>query len=286
MPFKNPEDIASRLSKVGYFSDKQIATAIYLAYNLEKPLLIEGPAGVGKTEVALAVSQALKVPLLRLQCYPGLDEAKALYEWNYQKQLLFLQTVKNNWQEVKKDLYSEEFLLPRPLLKALTSATKTVLLIDEIDKSDEEFESFLLETLAEYAITIPELGRIKAKNPPFIIITSNNSRELSDALRRRCLYLYLDYPAREREVEIILNKVPGIDAKLAGQIVDFANRLRARDLKKKPSIAETVEMAKTIKLLNLTSLNPEVLDTTLGVLLKHWEDLKYVKEKELPNYKL
>ncbi|NYE57082.1 AAA family ATPase [Carboxydothermus ferrireducens] len=286
MPFKNPEDIASRLSKVGYFSDKQIATAIYLAYNLEKPLLIEGPAGVGKTEVALAVSQALKVPLLRLQCYPGLDEAKALYEWNYQKQLLFLQTVKNNWQEVKKDLYSEEFLLPRPLLKALTSATKTVLLIDEIDKSDEEFESFLLETLAEYAITIPELGRIKAKNPPFIIITSNNSRELSDALRRRCLYLYLDYPAREREVEIILNKVPGIDAKLAGQIVDFANRLRSRDLKKKPSIAETVEMAKTIKLLNLTSLNPEVLDTTLGVLLKHWEDLKYVKEKELPNYKL
>ncbi|GAV26328.1 ATPase [Carboxydothermus islandicus] len=286
MPFKNPEDIASRLSKVGYFSDKQIATAIYLAYNLEKPLLIEGPAGVGKTEIALAVSQALKVPLLRLQCYPGLDEAKALYEWNYQKQLLFLQTVKNNWQEVKKDLYSEEFLLPRPLLKALMSATKTVLLIDEIDKSDEEFESFLLETLAEYAITIPELGRIKAKNPPFIIITSNNSRELSDALRRRCLYLYLDYPAREREVEIILNKVPGIDAKLAGQIVDFANRLRTRDLKKKPSIAETVEMAKTIKLLNLTSLNPEVLDTTLGVLVKHWEDLKYVKEKELPNYRL
>ncbi|GAV23124.1 AAA family ATPase [Carboxydothermus pertinax] len=286
MDFKDPKDVAFNLNKVGYFCDQEIATAVYLAYNLQKPLLIEGPAGVGKTEIALSLSQALNVPLLRLQCYPGLDETKALYEWNYQKQLLFLQTVKTNWQEVKKDLYSEEFLLPRPLLKALTFPGKSILLIDEIDKSDEEFESFLLETLAEYAITIPEMGTIKAHTPPFIVITSNNSRELSDALRRRCLYLYLNYPERKREVEIILNKVPGIEQKLAEQIVDFANRLRSRDLKKKPSIAETVEMAKTVQLLNLTSLNPEILNTTLGVLVKHWEDLKYIKEKELPNYKL
>ena len=286
MSFQSPIDVAKALNKVGYFCDRQIATAVYLSSQLEKPLLIEGPAGVGKTEIALALSQALKVPLLRLQCYPGLDETKALYEWNYQKQLLFLQTVKTNWQEIKNDLYSEEFLLPRPLLKALNSDQKNVLLIDEIDKSDEEFESFLLETLADYAITIPEMGRIKAKVPPFIIITSNNSRELSDALRRRCLYLYLDYPERQREIEIILNKVPGIEERLVGQIVDFANRLRSRDLKKKPSIAETVEMARTLKLLNSTALSPDILETTLGVLLKHWEDLKYIKEKELPNYKL
>ncbi|QGP90753.1 AAA domain (dynein-related subfamily) [Neomoorella glycerini] len=280
MFFQSPEDAGQKLYRAGYLAGNTIKTAAYLAEVLGKPLLVEGPAGVGKTELAKALARATATELIRLQCYEGLDESRALYEWNYHKQLLYLQAQgRSSWQEVKKDLFSEEFLLPRPLLQAMLSCQPVTLLIDEVDKSDEEFESFLLEALSDYQVSIPEYGTIQARSRPIVVITSNRSRELSDALRRRCLYLYLDYPSREEELAILKLKMPSIPAPLASQAVGFVQSLRSRGLKKPPSIAETLEWAKVLQELQVTDIDEKVIRATLPVLIKNHEDLTLVQAK-------
>ncbi|MDN5348593.1 MAG: hypothetical protein PWP65_2158 [Clostridia bacterium] len=280
MFFQSPEDAGQKLYRAGYLANDTTKTAAYLAGILEKPLLVEGPAGVGKTELAKALARATATQLIRLQCYEGLDESKALYEWNYYKQLLYLQAQgRSPWQEVKKDLFTEEFLLPRPLLKALLSPHPVTLLIDELDKSDEEFESFLLEALSDYQVSIPEYGTVKARATPLIIITSNRTRELSDALRRRCLYLYLDYPSREEELAILRMKLPAMPVQLASQAVSFVQSLRSRGLKKPPSIAETLEWAKVLQEFKVDVLDQDIISSTLPVLIKHQEDLAQVQSK-------
>lgn len=276
------ENILEGLKKFDYLADETIANVIYLAKELKKPILIEGPAGVGKTDLSKAVSGWLKSDLIRLQCYEGLDETKALYEWNYKKQLLRIQADQSKnltWDEMEEDLFSEKFLLPRPLLSAITLDKPTVLLIDEIDKVDLEFEGLLLEILSDFQVSIPELGTIKAKRIPFVVLTSNNTRELSEALRRRCLYLYLDFPLPEREKQIILLRIPDLSETIAEQIVKVVQKIRQMELSKAPSISETLDWARTLLILGIKELNQEIFQATLNVLLKNHKDSEKVKEQ-------
>src|SRR6478736_8979398 len=266
--FQSVNDVISGFGAQKYICNKNVATVVYLGTSLQKPILVEGPAGVGKTELGKVLASALGMELIRLQCYEGLDEAKSLYEWEYAKQLLYTQILKDKIGEVLKDaptlqsavdsianqdgvFFSDRFLLPRPLLRALLSEKPTVLLIEEIDKSDAEFEAFLLEVLSDFQISVPEIGTLKARHIPLVILTSNNSREMSDALKRRCLHLYLDFPGPEREKEIIQLKVPGVGDKLADEVVRLLHRLRKLDLKKTPSISETLDWVRALTLLNV-----------------------------------
>ena len=272
--FTGIEDVSRRLEAAGYLTDEAIATVVHLADRLDKPLLVEGPAGVGKTELAKAVSAALAAPLIRLQCYEGVDETKALYEWNYKKQLLRIQAGQSSsWDELSEDIFSEEFLLERPVLKAIRSDEAALLLIDEIDKLAFEAEALLLEVLSDWQITIPEMGTVVARAHPFVVLTSNNERELSEALKRRCLYLYLDYPDVEREKAIVLQRVPEIAETLVDQVVRVVRSIRELELKKSPSIAETLDWARTLLHLSITTLDPEAMKRTLPVLLKYQSDL-------------
>jgi len=281
--FSSPAEAASRLAAAGYLTDPSTATAAYLAGVLGKPLLVEGPAGVGKTELAKAVARATGAELVRLQCYEGLDEARALYEWNYKKQLLRIQaTDDRSWGETHDDIFSEEFLLTRPLLTAIRRAEPTVLLVDEVDKTDVEVEGLLLEVLSDFQVTIPELGTVTAVRRPFVVLTSNASRELSEAVKRRCLFLHLDYPDAEREREIVAGQVPDLEARVAEQVVATVGRLRELELKKAPSIAETVDWARTLVALEIGDLDERAVAETLGVVLKHASDQqRAVKELRL-----
>jgi MoxR-like ATPase len=284
MWFDSPADAAKRLEAVGYLPDPATSTTTYLAGALEKPLLVEGPAGVGKTELAKAIARSTGAELVRLQCYEGLDEARALYEWNYKKQLLRIQAAGDDqaWEQTHDDIFSEEFLLTRPLLTAIRRDEPTVLLVDEVDKTDVEVEGLLLEVLSDFQVTIPELGTISAVRRPLVVLTSNATRELSEAVKRRCLYLHLDYPDLEREKEIVLGQVDGVQDALAGQLVETVHKLRDLELKKQPSIAETVDWARTLVALGVGSLDPGTIDRTLGVLLKHDSDhAKAVRELRL-----
>ena len=284
--FSTPADASDRLHEAGYLADATTATTSYRAGALEKPLLIEGPAGVGKTELAKAVARATGADLVRLQCYEGLDEARALYEWNYKKQLLRIQATSSqddqDWAATHDDIFAEEFLLTRPLLTAIRRETPTVLLIDEVDKTDVEVEGLLLEVLSDFQVTIPELGTIEATRRPYVVLTSNASRELSEAVKRRCLYLHLDYPDAEREREIVASQVPDLDDKVTGQLVATIARLRELELKKAPSIAESVDWARTLVALEIGDLDDKAITDTLGVILKHSSDqVRAVKELRL-----
>lgn len=285
--FTSPDDAGTRLHDAGYLADGATATTAYLAGTLEKPLLVEGPAGVGKTELAKAVARATGADLVRLQCYEGLDEARALYEWNYKKQLLRIQATQASgddasWADTHDDIFAEEFLLTRPLLTAIRREEPTVLLIDEVDKTDIEVEGLLLEVLSDFQVTIPELGTVTASRRPFVVLTSNASRELSEAVKRRCLYLHLDYPDAEREREIVASQVPDLDDKVTEQLVATIGRLRELELKKAPSIAESVDWARTLVALEIRDLDETAVADTLGVVLKHESDhRKAAKELKL-----
>ncbi|HEX4189635.1 MAG TPA: MoxR family ATPase [Marmoricola sp.] len=283
--FDSAADADKRLADAGYLADAATATTTFLAGALEKPLLVEGPAGVGKTELAKAIARATDSELIRLQCYEGLDEARALYEWNYKKQLLRIQASQGDdqtWSETHDDIFTDEFLLTRPLLTAIRREGSTVLLIDEVDKTDVEVEGLLLEVLSDFQVTIPELGTITAVRRPLVLLTSNATRELSEAVRRRCLYLHIDYPDADREHAILLGQVPGIEDKLARQVVDTVTRLRALELRKAPSIAESVDWARTLVALGTGTLDPATIDATLGVVLKHTSDIdRAVRELKL-----
>ncbi len=273
-------DIKKMLFEQGYITDDSVAMSVFLSLQLNKPLLIEGPAGVGKTEIAKVMAKALQTDLIRLQCYEGLDATHALYEWNYQRQLLHLKMVEHNEQSVdekEQTIFGESFLMKRPLLQAITHDKKPVLLIDEVDRSDEEFESFLLEVLSDWQITIPEIGTIKATHIPQVILTGNRTRELSEALRRRCLYLYIDYPDFEKEWIIVKSKVPGIDNKLGEQICRFMEQLRIMKLEKTPGIAETLDWALALSALHIDHLDKTIIEQTLGVIIKDWRDTRQVQ---------
>ncbi|WP_201931863.1 AAA family ATPase [Nocardioides donggukensis] len=272
--FSSPAEALSRLGEQGYLGGAATGTTAYLAGALGKPLLVEGPAGVGKTELAKAVAASTGASLVRLQCYEGLDEARALYEWNYKKQLLRIQAVGNDtaWEQTHDDIFTEEFLLTRPLLAAIRADEPTVMLIDEVDKTDFEVEGLLLEVLSDFQVTIPELGTVAATRRPFVVLTSNATRELSEAVKRRCLYLHLDYPDEQREREILLARVPELPKQLAAEVVAVIARLRELDLKKSPSIAESVDWARTLLALEIGTLDPASIERTLGVVLKHASD--------------
>ena len=278
--FLSPDDIAKRLGEVGYLADSEIATAVYLADRLGKPVLVEGPAGTGKTELAKSIASALGSRLIRLQCYEGLDEAKVLYEWNYRKQLLRIQVERtgreqdtSSWQDIEADIFSEEFLLERPLLQAIRAPEPVVLLVDEIDRVEIETEALLLEVLSDYQVSIPELGTVRAKQIPLVFLTSNGTRELSEALKRRCLYLYLDFPSLERERAIVIERVPGIASELVEEIVRVVRLLRGLDLKKHPSISETLDWARTLLILGVEHADAEITSATLNLLLKFKADI-------------
>jgi MoxR-like ATPase len=272
------KDVAAGLKQVGYLPGESTALVSFLATKLGKPVLVEGPAGVGKTELAKALSRYLGRTLVRLQCYEGLDEAKALYEWNYRKQLLRIQTESDGagWREVQDDIFGEEFLLQRPLMTAIASPEPVVLLIDEIDKTDQEFEAMLLELLSDFQISIPELGRIDARTQPVVLLTSNNTRELTEALKRRCLYLWLDYPDLEHELEIVRLHSPDLAEQIARKLVEIIHQVRELDLKKPPSIAESIDWARALLLLGAPDIDHETFKETMSVIVKHRSDLDVV----------
>lgn len=275
------EEIQAKLFSHGYVSDDAIAMTIFLAQLLQKPILLEGPAGVGKTEIAKVVAKILDAELIRLQCYEGLDANQAIYEWNYQRQLLFLKMSEQEQMSLvqkEETIFSEKFILERPLLKAISRTKQSVLLIDEMDRSDEEFESFFLEILSDWQISIPEIGTMKAKSIPFVVVTSNRTRELSDALRRRCLYLWIDYPDMEKELKIVKSKLPSIDEQLAIQICAFMNELRKQRLEKIPGIAETLDWAMALSAMHIDKLDKEIVESTLGVVLKDWKDVRETQD--------
>jgi MoxR-like ATPase len=275
------KDVADGLRGVGYLPAESTALVAFLAARLGKPVLVEGPAGVGKTELAKAMAAYLGRRLVRLQCYEGLDEAKALYEWNYRKQLLRIQAEAQGtgWDAVQDDIFGEEFLLERPLMTAISSAEPVVLLIDEIDKTDQEFEAMLLELLSDFQISIPELGRIEARTHPVVLLTSNNTRELTEALKRRCLYLWLDYPSTEHELAIVRLHAPDLPAAVASRLVEVIAMVRELDLKKPPSIAESIDWARALLLLGAEDITPEVFHSTLSIIVKHRTDLDTVAER-------
>jgi MoxR-like ATPase len=290
MPDSQPQSVAQvreGLGQVGYLADEAAALVSFLAQRLGKPVLVEGPAGVGKTELAKALSRATGRRLVRLQCYEGLDEAKALYEWNYRKQLLRIQAeasgeaepTEGAWERTRADIFSEEFLFTRPLLEAISADDPVVLLIDEIDKTDQEFEAMLLEVLSDFQISIPELGVIEARTRPIVVLTSNNSRELTEALKRRCLYLWLDYPSVERELEIVRLHAPELDEALARRLVEIVHQVRQLDLKKPPSIAESIDWARTLLLIGAGDIDRETFQQSMSILVKHRSDIDLVAER-------
>ncbi len=270
--FSSVDDVVDKLATTGYLADKATATSVFLADRLAKPLLVEGPAGVGKTELARAVAAATGSGLVRLQCYEGVDEARALYEWNHAKQLLRIQAGSGDWDSTREDVFSEEFLLTRPLLTAIRRAEPTVLLIDETDKADVEIEGLLLEVLSDFAVTVPELGTIVATRTPFVLLTSNATRELSEALKRRCLFLHLDFPDAALELAILASRVPDLPEALAEQLVRTMRVLRGMQLKKLPSVAETIDWGRTLLALGIDTLDDTAVRATLGVVLKHQSD--------------
>ncbi len=289
--FNTTADVREALGQQKYIATDEISTVLYLAERLGKPVLAEGPAGVGKTELAKAWAAATRRPLIRLQCYEGLDETKALYEWEYAKQMLYTQLLRDKLSELLSGtmtlaqaadklageddvFFSQRFLLPRPLLQAILHETPVTLLIDEIDRADAEFEAFLLEVLSDFQVSVPELGTLKARHQPLVLLTSNNTRELSEALKRRCVYIYIDYPTLDAELRVVRLKVPDLAPNLAKQAVELVQRLRRLDLKKHPSVSETLDWARALVLLNAKSLDPKTLDTTLSILLKHESDLQ------------
>jgi len=291
--FSSIEEVTLEFKKQQYISNKEISSVVYLSEQMQKPILVEGPAGVGKTSIAGVWAKAAGFELIRMQCYEGLDESKALYEWEYAKQLLYTQILKEKINELlggckslqealdkidkQEDVFfSKEFILPRPLLQAILSERQTVLLIDEVDKADPEFEAFLLEVLSDFQVSVPELGTLKAKNIPRVVLTSNNSREMTDALKRRCLHLFIDFPSAPQEKEIVMLKVPGIPDALAHQVVDVIHKVRTVDLKKLPSISETLDWARALTILNIDVLDEETIKSTLNLFLKYEGDIKKV----------
>ncbi len=293
--FSSVEDVTKALAKQNYIASKEISTIVFLALKMERPILVEGPAGVGKTELAKTVSQALKLELIHLQCYEGIDESKAIYEWEYAKQLLYTQILKEktsdlistaanlsdsieNLGAMESAFFSHHFLLPRPLLKAIRSEKQTVLLIDEVDKPDPEFEAFLLEVLNSYEISIPEIGTLRAQSVPVVFLTSNNDRDLSDALKRRCLHLYIDYPSEDLECQIVKARLPDSNDILVKKLVAAIHEIRKLDLKKKPSISETIDWAEALIALNINEINPEILQQTFGVITKYRSDQELIVE--------
>ena len=298
--FQSVDQVIAGFGTQNYICNKNLATVVYLGISLQKPILVEGPAGVGKTELGKVLAGSLGMELIRLQCYEGLDEAKALYEWEYAKQLLYTQILKEKIGEVLQEaqtlkqavdyianqdgvFFSDRFLLPRPLLRAILSDKPTVLLIDEVDKSDAEFEAFLLEVLSDFQISVPEIGTLKAKHIPLVVLTSNSSREMSDALKRRCLHLHIDFPDAQRETEIVKLKVPGIDQKLTDDVIGLIQRIRKLDLKKTPSISETLDWVKALTLLNVKQLDDQLVTETLSTLMKYEADIRKAQQ-ELQSY--
>jgi MoxR-like ATPase len=280
MTFASIDELDSALAGASYLADRGLATALYLSLELEKPLLLEGEAGVGKTEAAKAIATSLEAPLIRLQCYEGLDIAHAVYEWNYARQLLHIRAAQSGTVD-EGELFAREFLIRRPVLEALESEERVVLLIDEIDRADEEFEAFLLEVLSDFQVTVPELGTIGARQRPYVILTSNRTRELHDALKRRCLYHWIDHPSVEREIQIVELRVPGVPERLAEEAARFAAELRSLDLQKPPGLAETIDWVRALSALGRKELDVENVEATLGTLLKYHEDLLAIRDEAL-----